>query len=766
MAARRDLACLAALVLFALLLCHQAVAGRVYFERDVFAVWHSQVEAFVRCVAAGSWPLWDPWTGFGQPMLANPSAQVFYPPSWLNLLMPPALYYSLYVVAHLAFAGVGLYLLTRRLGLGREAALGAAAIWMGSGPLLSLVNVWHHFAGAAWMPWVLLGLHECLTCADWGRAALAGTALAGQVLAGSPDLCAMTLLIAIPFALAQLGAAGRARRVARLALYVATAAGLSAGQWLTTLGSALGSTRFDLAAAKRVAWSVHPLSLAQLVLPVSFERIVVDAPWSEPLFDLWSPFLASLYLGLPAALLVAASFTAPRAFRNLFAACAALLLLFALGRYAPFHEAALVLLPPLKVLRYPAKAMPAVALCWAVLAGMGLEALSAARPRRILLLIAPLAGAGAGVTLFTLAPSSAWLHAQWPALLLTLGAAALALVLAWRRPWAVGALLAALAALDLAAAHWGLNRTTRREFYAERPELVARLQGPAPVRLHVWDYVMPVPGLERSTPNRVPVLMENPPGWPQKVGTAMAMQSYLYPPSAARFGFYGSYDPDLLDLGGRRAYDVNLLVRASAGTPAYARLMRIGAVDAVLALHDAGVDGLERLPDARGLYSEPIRVFRVSGSLPKTYAAGAARFADDPEALKRLVDPDFEPGRDVVLAGSGMASRVPGFDGRVLVLDERPDRIRVETATNAPGYVVRVDADAPGWSVRVDGVPATPLRANVLFRAVAVPAGRHLVEWTYRPPAAIAGAALSLVSLAALTILALRRGLQRPAATS
>src|SRR5260221_12301368 len=129
--------------------------GRVLFERDVHAVWYAQVEVFVHTVASGAWPLWDPFVSFGHPMLANPNTQVLYPSSWLNLLIRPWTYYTLYAVAHLVFGAAGVYAWLRRLRSSRAAALLAGAVWMVSGPVLSLVNVWHHLAGAAWMPWIL-----------------------------------------------------------------------------------------------------------------------------------------------------------------------------------------------------------------------------------------------------------------------------------------------------------------------------------------------------------------------------------------------------------------------------------------------------------------------------------------------------------------------------------------------------------------------------------------------------------------------------------
>jgi uncharacterized membrane protein YfhO len=48
------------------------------------------------------------------------------------------------------------------------------------------------------------------------------------------------------------------------------------------------------------------------------------------------------------------------------------------------------------------------------------------------------------------------------------------------------------------------------------------------------------------------------------------------------------------------------------------------------------------------------------------------------------------------------------------------------------------------------------LRANVAFRAVAVPAGRHLVELVYRPRPLLAGVSISAFTLAGVLLVWVR----------
>ena len=62
-----------------------------------------------------------------------------------------------------------------------------------------------------------------------------------------------------------------------------------------------------------------------------------------------------------------------------------------------------------------------------------------------------------------------------------------------------------------------------------------------------------------------------------------------------------------------------------------------------------------------------------------------------------------------------------------------PTRVEVEADSPAGGWVVLHDVWYPWWRATVDGAPAPILKANVLFRAVAVPAGKHRVSFTFHP---------------------------------
>jgi hypothetical protein len=785
-----------ALLALALVVFSPLVLGRVLFERDIQTFWLAQVETFVRAVAAGCWPVWDPWVTFGQPMLAQPDTQVLYPFTWLNLILPPGPVYSLYVLVHLLLAGLGSFRLARRLGTGGGGAFVAGAVFMLSGPLVSLANLWHHLAGASWMPWVLEAAQSTSESGGKLRPALRWGLLTGvQLLAGSADMAVMTALLAACLAGRQLLAGERPTRTRLRTIGSGLAAlalglGLSAALWLPTLEVARRSARWALPATTRQYWSFHPLSLAQVGLPLFVVDLPLQERWRLLLSEGREPFLESVYVGLPALALAAAALLARARHSLLLAGIAGLSSLVALGRHTPVYSAALALVPPLSILRYPQKALVPAALALGLLAGCGFEAWSRASfwrfRRRSFVIGLGFAALAAVVALGTVLWGGEWLgratllppvemgagyrevwapvagHLAAAAVAATAVLAAAAAVAAGRSSADRSALaVGALAVGTLLAAHRTLHPSASPELLASRSPILQVLRATPDTRVFTYDYGA-VPGSsERYLGRRMAQLVDYlPRGWSYREGVALGLQQYLPSPMGARFGIYGSFDQDQRGLYPRELDALTRLVWASDDTPpARVRLLQLGGVSHVVALHGTGFEPLIEVGRFPSVYADPIRVFRVPQPLPRTYVVEGTRSANDREALAALLDAHFDFRREVLLA-EGLPSRRAddGFAGESRLVTYLPDRVEMAVSASRAGIVVLLDSFDPGWRAWVDGKPERVLRANVSFRAVHVPAGSHRVEMRYRPRAVYGGLVVSAVSaVLALSALFLRR---------
>lgn len=750
---------------------HSVFLGEAFVRRDINVTWLPQVEAFVRAVAEGALPLWDPGAGFGRPLLADARAGVLYPPTWLNLILRPPDFYALYAFGHLIFAAWGQYLLARRWRLSRPAALLASSTLLLSGPLLSLVCMWHQLAAAAYFPWVLLLGERALHSGHRTDAVAWGGVLALQVLAGSPDTtsigtaCVLLLLGWRQLSSDEPGRQGGARQLGQVALALSLAAGLSAAQWLPTAEAVLASARLDRLGPGDAEWSLHPLALPELVLPATWSELPLSRERVAEVLGGREPFLRSHYLGLLLPCLAVVALT--QRWKRALPLLGVTMLLVGLALGSHFGG----LLSGLPGFRYVSKALVPAAFVATLLAAHGLDAWAQVGARRRLALATLIASALAcGVLCVQV---YRWVSVEAPGSPLVSGAAAMARAepVVWRLGvYALGtALLAALlgnrrvaperarlalvlaSVLDLAVVHAGLEQTAPRAFYGIRPAILDTLPDTRPLRVYVRDYAIPTPGELAAgrflSPYRVARVPE---GWTPWQALTLGVHLYLNPPTAGRWGLDGSFDLDMLGFDPVWVRALAELARELEGTSTFARLLRLGGVDFALSLHDQeATPGLELVATEPGLFENPVRAYAVSDPLPRSYVVSGARRASGADARRLLLDPAFLPHQEIVLPETASRPPDPDFRGTSRILVRRADRVVMEVEASAPAWAVLLERWDPGWRAVVDGESAEVLRANTAFRAVAVGAGRHRVELTYRPSGFLAGSSLSALSLLA-----------------
>ncbi len=757
---------LAALLLVALVLATFSEAlrpSRALFERDILGYWYPQRAALRAALSEGPLPLWNPWVGFGSPFLADASAELAYPPTWLLLPLPLPVQFELFAVGHCLLAAAGAFALARRLAGGVVAAAAAGAAYALAGPFLSALGLYHHFAGAALLPWVLWALERLLQRPGMRQALGVGVLAACQVLAGSGDLVLMTALVAVARLAFHAWAArgqGLGATLGQLALAAALAASLSAVQWLPTVERGASGLRAAQDYRTRTYWSLHPASLADLAVPRLVSQATLSADERLRLFEGREPLFACLSLGVVTLALGALALVLrERGALPLFAS-ASLFVLLSLGRHTPLY-ALLLAVPGASLMRYPQKYLLPASLCTALLASAGVAALvrvwsDGERRRARLLTWGLLALALAGTLVAWWQPDdSGGIVAA-----LKLGRTALILALAGLflmrrsaasapRPWPVAALLL-LGALDHVLVGRGTNDTAPASLYEHRPAALDHLGGGSG-RVHAAaeSPACLAPGA-------------GPPGWPPSHVAALGFLDTLRPPSGIRWGLFGSYDGEFTGLGPRFSASFAEVVHAGLGTPQALRLLQLGGVEHVAYLGHSAPAGLSPVATLQTPLACPLHVLRVPDTLPRAYVVGRER-EEGANALAAALDPAFDPRHEVLLhaAAAPLAERLREA-GTARVVARSPDTLAVAAQLPAPGVLVVLEAFDEGWSAEVDGRPAELLRGNGLFRAVRLGEGAHQVRFRYRPWSWRAGRALSLAGAvaAALTLLASARGMR------
>ncbi len=125
-------------------------------------------------------------------------------------------------------------------------------------------------------------------------------------------------------------------------------------------------------------------------------------------------------------------------------------------------------------------------------------------------------------------------------------------------------------------------------------------------------------------------------------------------------------------------------------------------------------------------------IYENPAALDRVLFATEAKSASFAQMLQDGIWPNVDPRTTVLLEKAPAAERQRP-PGRVRILSYANTEVVVEADSPAGGWVVLNDLWHPWWFAEVDGKAAEILRANVLFRAVAVPPGRHMLRFVFRP---------------------------------
>jgi hypothetical protein len=167
--------------------------------------------------------------------------------------------------------------------------------------------------------------------------------------------------------------------------------------------------------------------------------------------------------------------------------------------------------------------------------------------------------------------------------------------------------------------------------------------------------------------------------------------------------------------------------------------------------------------------NDTVRVLENPNAMPRVWIAHDVRTAP-PELIPDMIKADgFDP-RQTVIVNTG-SDPIPAVQPvhtaseSVQIVSYEPDRIELKVHADADGALVLSETYEKGWHARVDGRKAPVDEAYGVIRAVPVSAGDHTVVLTYDPWSlrygfylSLFGAALSLAVIGAFAVRRLRAG--------
>jgi hypothetical protein len=696
---------------------------------------------------AGEMPLWNPYTNCGMPFLATYQAGLFYPLNFPHWFFRADVAISLVYLAHIFLAGLFMYLWLRELGgASVAAAFGGTAYMLCS--FVSYTLAWPHIILChAWIPLVFLLIRRTLFRARLTDAVLLGVVVGCQFLAGYMQGFVFTLYGGLAYLIftALVGLKGR-EGVSRPSwrAFAFTLAGLTlipalltAFQWLPTFQLSGLSTRPPQGLATEavlVGGSLYPSAFfAALINPDSFG---------------WAQY--TLYPGILTLVMAAFAFVQRERWRELafFSAMAAVSALVAFGSHTPALNLYLHL-PTGDWFRLPNRLLILTAFATATLAGVGCSHLVEdvlAKPSP------PAKGVnrygifiGICATLILLLPKNAALYVFVLLIGCLLGARG-------RSASVVGCLAVLLVGLDLTL--YAVNPITypwiTREVFPElkvEKEFLRENAGLDRVhvfrRKHDWKNFLLNANFEMV----------------ERIRGTSGYESL----SLQRYAEFCAY----LDTGGPPSYELPFTGGLRwASDSAHPRMLNL--LGARYIVEDPGRELYpEQAPEnkmpkefnLKRVLSEELKIYENPDALPRAfYVKDVEVIGDKSKVLERLADRSFDYRKAIILEEEPESPPAPAESSaessppEVIVKKRSESKTDIIVDVPEPGFIFLDDISVPGWCAEVDGRDSKIYRADYLFMAIPVEAGKHSIEVRYKPSGFRAGALISFVAAVLLSL--------------
>jgi len=711
----------------------------------------------------GTLPLWNPYNALGYSMVGDPQSHVLYPPAWVLAVVPFSRGYMWFIFMHYAAAGVGMMLLLRKLGRSGPAALFGSLAFAFCGLLVS-IHIFGHIFSITWMPyvlWSLLRLRDKPTASAAGAAALF---IVLQITAGEIQIVYFTALLIAAYILICDGREVFSARGPRRYLPVAGAAALAAAAaapfLLCVARSMLNTQRFGLSDFEfATQWSVNPITTYAMFAVNPFGLYDIDKYYWQDILMVrgeQQAAAASIYMGVSAlAMALLAIKRRPRE-TAFFSVSALIFLVLAFGSFTPLFKPLFYYFPLMKVFNYPYKFLAFFQFAAAILAAYGFDEFlrdaCAFKLKRGLFIgvgatLAVLIVAGHVVCASVLNSVAASMPPWKPDIIsshlnmtllsaLCLSASFVAfLYLVSRKPraWLV---LPAFLAVELILGGIRTVWTIPESEFNETPA-VARMikeQDNSPE----YEYRVNFAGSENLLTNL------SGEGFEGLVRVNRRKRAFLQPNFNQVTGmhspwFYISYLPadykEKLDIF--YYYDAaaaDLFNVRYISTPAPTSFQR---TPSSLPFPDIGRD-----PET------DIHVYRNPNPFPRAYWSGNPILVADRKQAKKAVYKNLDTllARPVIETETGFVP-APSAAGNASITKYGFNEVSVASDAPAEGFLVLLDGYDKGWAAAVDGAPAPLLRANMFFRAVKLSAGRHSVDFVYRPRELTAGLIISATAI-------------------
>jgi hypothetical protein len=121
---------------------------------------------------------------------------------------------------------------------------------------------------------------------------------------------------------------------------------------------------------------------------------------------------------------------------------------------------------------------------------------------------------------------------------------------------------------------------------------------------------------------------------------------------------------------------------------------------------------------------------------------------------------------DAVMAGLPGQLKQDVESGCLKILSFSPNHCSVSCTVDSAAVITYLQAHYPGWRISVDGTEVPVITSNLMYLSALVPAGKHIINFSYRNPLVkivfIISASVFFLLLAALVVMSYRKEEAKP----